>query len=249
MKPKQRMTINTKSYKKSGGGTYARDGRGNLVPEPLDVGGCVSQLDNFIQVMGHPGFTEIDKAVAEAVLSRYEAEEKSRGKSLDDGHGRMVVKDPVRTADKTGDMTYAIMYGRDDGFAQHMAFMAEYGKGLFDGSFGFEGRVDMSRVADKLRETRSGVVPEAVSDMLKPDIADAPSVGLEPMGQAAARAMVRKKSTAITAALSEAASAEKAARAAGCEGKYAEMMKGDPRKAGTGPAPEPGKTVVDDVFG
>lgn len=162
---------------------------GRAVPVYMTVEECVSQMDNFIQVMGHPGFTNIDKAIASAVLSKYESEEK--------GTERKIVKDPVKSADKTGDATYAIMYGSDNGFAEMMAHMAEHGRGLFDGSFGFDGKIDTERLRERTAQQDGAALADGVGRALEDHAAEARDAAAEK-----AASFIRERQMVLESALS-----------------------------------------------
>lgn len=168
---------------------------GKRVPVSMTVDECIEQMDNFIRVMGHPGFTEIDKAVASAVLSKYESEEPDTG--------RRIVKDPVRTADLTGDVTYAIMYGGDKAMPEILNNMAKNHRGPFSGSFGYDGRVSAADIRKALTEGMpSGAeLSCSVDRILAPDVPE--SVGLHGTGPEAASNVVKEKSDALSKALSK----------------------------------------------
>ena len=169
--------------------------RDEPVPEYMTTEECIQQMDHFIQVMGHPGFTKIDKAIASAVLSKYE--------TIDKTTERLVVKDPVRQADLTGDMSYAIMYGGDTAMPEILNRMAEEHKGPFTGSFGYDGRVDAGSIRDHLIEgmlKRSGTskdIARILTDDKNPE-----HVGLPDMTPAVAADIVRQKSSVLSGMLS-----------------------------------------------
>lgn len=168
----------------------------------MTVDECVEQMDNFIQVMGHPGFTEIDKAIASAVLAKYETQVtvKENGKKKE----VTVVKDPVRQADATGDVTYAIMYGGDKSMPEILAGLEESGRGPFSGSFGFDGKVDAGRIRKAVTaDPQDGKdLSESMGRILSSqDEAEAP--GLAGASQETAADLIRAKTSSIAQALSQ----------------------------------------------
>ena len=169
---------------------------GKRVPEYMTVDECIQQMDNFIQVMGHPGFTDIDKAIATAVLSKYESPAGPESE-------RRIVKDPVRTADYTGDVTYAIMYGGDRVMPEILNTMEQNHRGPFSGSFGYDGRVDVSSIREALvyKLHDGSKLAESIDRILKPNVPE--SVGLPAMAPEAASAIVKEKSSVLARTLSK----------------------------------------------
>lgn len=213
---------------------------GRRSPVYMTVGECIEQMDNFIQVMGHPGFTEIDKAVASAVLSKYETEEQDTG--------RMIVKDPVKSADLTGDVTYAIMYGGDKAMPEILNNMAKNHKGPFSGSFGYDGRVDAADIRAALMDGMSAgaELSGSIDRILEPDAPE--PVGMQAAGPGAASSVVKEKSDALAKALSKVQAGMsgdavgkilagfKASKPGSCEGAYHKMTA---MQAGKPAGPDP----------
>ncbi len=108
---------------------------------PLSRDECTKQMDNFLISIGQPGFSKIDMAIMNAVLSEYETVSKSGP----------CVKNPVRTADEHYDASYASMYGTDDGYPELLDKLATEKRGIYSNGI-YSGQVDTGYLMGRLME-------------------------------------------------------------------------------------------------
>ena len=92
---------------------------------------CVSQLNNFLKVMGQPEFSDRDKAIVKLCLSPY----------LENKNGELCVVKPMEKVDEIGDQSYASMYPSGSKlYSDQMQKMVERGQGIWYGSYAYGDR-------------------------------------------------------------------------------------------------------------
>lgn len=117
--------------------TY-KDDKGDVRGLSLDEG--VSQLNNFLKMMGQPEFSEIDKAVVKACIKPYVETTKN---------GDEIIKNPIQKADKQGDMSYALMYGGHNTI-ELMESMRKNNTGIWSGSRGYSNNINMDQILEDM---------------------------------------------------------------------------------------------------
>lgn len=137
------------SYIKARGIPYRQiyNGQYTIGGWELTVEQYVSQMDNFLQMMGHDAFSPIDKAQFEACMRHYE-------KDAVYGRGK-TVGNPIREADETGDMVFASIYnnGEPEDYARILKMLRDTGRGLYSGSGIFDGHIDNELLSNRVRDS------------------------------------------------------------------------------------------------
>ena len=121
----------------------------------LTLDESVSQLSNFLEVMGQPPLSPIDREIVKSCLKPYCEQDKHDAT-------KQIVKNPLEKCDKTGDITYAGMYAYKNKYVTLIndVFLADTDKGrknLWHASAAYSNNIDTQRIC---RDIAVGNMPK-----------------------------------------------------------------------------------------
>ena len=121
----------------------------------LTLDESVSQLSNFLEVMGQPPLSPIDREIVKSCLKPYCEQDKH-------DVTKQIVKNPLEKCDKTGDITYAGMYAYKNKYVTLIndVFLADTDKGrknLWHASAAYSNNIDTQRIC---RDIAVGNMPK-----------------------------------------------------------------------------------------
>lgn len=158
----------------------------------LTVHEACRQFDNFIQMMGHPGFSPVDAAEFEACMEHFVD---PRSKTA-----RVQLR-PVKSADKQYDVTFASMYASSspETYAGILKDLAGSGRSPWSGSSFYDGHIDASAVQAALKKDCEPAAPVKGIEAEAPDPeTQAPQVGLPGLDYGKALEEIRERQERIT---------------------------------------------------
>lgn len=140
------------SYIRDAGHDFSQVYKGQFTvsDKPMTLEEGINQMDNFLQVMGHPALSEIDRAQFEAAMERFVDE---------DGN----LKDPLKDYAGLENITYTAMYGGSGRMPKLLERMSDEALGLFSGAPYEEAAWTCAeKAAEALAETRKSQIEAAV---------------------------------------------------------------------------------------